>query len=117
MRDDDIPDMVQQDICDLGIVGLNIVEEKRLGSNAQLAAPLYEQLQPLDFGRCRLVIAVPESFQWESCRSLEGLRIATTYPNILGGWLRRTGVSADVVPLSGAVEIAPRLGRADVICD
>jgi ATP phosphoribosyltransferase len=117
MRDDDIPDMVQQDVCDLGIVGLNVVEEKRLARKLQLTPPLFEQLQPLDFGRCRLVIAVPEPFRWESAQSLAGLRIATTYPNILADWLQCQRIGAEVVTLSGAVEITPRLGRADVICD
>ncbi len=117
MRDDDIPDLIQEDVCDLGIVGLNVVEEKRLGFLARNVAPLFEQLQALDFGRCRLAIAVPDAFRWESIESLQGLRIATTYPNLLGDWLRRVGVAAEVVTLSGAVEIAPRLGRADVICD
>jgi ATP phosphoribosyltransferase len=117
MRDDDIPDLVQEDVCDLGVVGLNVVEEKRLGYLARGAGPLFVQLQALDFGRCRLSIAVPETFPWKSIESLSGLRIATTYPNLLGDWLERSGVEAQVVTLSGAVEIAPRLGRADVICD
>ena len=117
MRDDDIPDLIQEDVCDLGIVGLNVVEEKRLGLLARNVTPLFEQLQALDFGRCRLCIAVPDAFDWQSIESLAGLRIATTYPNILGDWLRRLGLAAEVVTLSGAVEIAPRLGRADVICD
>jgi ATP phosphoribosyltransferase len=117
MRDDDIPDLVQEDVCDLGIVGLNVVAEKRLGLLARGTAPIFQQLQPLDFGRCRLCIAVPDTFAWQSIRSLEGRRIATTYPNILCDWLRRAEVAAEVVTLSGAVEIAPRLGRADVICD
>jgi len=117
MRDDDIPDLVQQDVCDLGIVGLNVVEEKRLGFLARATAPLFEELGALDFGRCRLCIAVPDMFRWESVASLEGQRIATTYPNILTDWLERQGIAAEVVTLSGAVEIAPRLGRADVICD
>jgi ATP phosphoribosyltransferase len=117
MRDDDIPDLVQEDVCDLGIVGFNVVAEKRLGLKARGIAPLFEQLQPLDFGRCRLSIAAPDAFRWESPSSLAGRRIATTYPNLLADWLKRSGVAAEVVTLSGAVEIAPRLGRADVICD
>jgi ATP phosphoribosyltransferase len=117
MRDDDIPDMVQEDVCDIGIVGLNVIEERRLGFTQRGIGPLFEQLQPLEFGRCRLCIAVPEFFRWKGVQSLTGLRIATTHPNTLGEWLRQAGVSAEVVTLSGAVEIAPRLGRADVICD
>jgi ATP phosphoribosyltransferase len=59
VRDDDIPDLVQEDVCDLGLVGLNVVEEKRLAFEARGVAPLFEQVQLLDFGRCKLCIAVP----------------------------------------------------------
>jgi ATP phosphoribosyltransferase len=117
VRDDDIPDLVQEDVCELGIVGLNVVEEKRLGLAARGAAPLFDQVMALDYGRCRLSIAVPEGFAYSGPASLAGRRIATTYPNILSRWLGEQGIGADVVTLSGAVEIAPRLGRADVICD
>jgi ATP phosphoribosyltransferase len=117
VRDDDIPDLVQEDVCELGIVGLNVVEEKRLGFFARGVEPLFEQVMTLDYGRCRLVIAVPRDQGYDGPRSLEGKRIATTYPNILARWLENHGVQADVVTLSGAVEIAPRLGRADLICD
>jgi len=117
VRDDDIPDLVQEDVCDLGLVGLNVIEEKRLAFQARGVAPLFEQVQALDFGRCRLGIAVPDGFAWQGPASLAGRRIATTYPNILNRWLAERGVRAEVVVLSGAVEIAPRLGRADVICD
>lgn len=117
VRDDDIPDLVQEDVCELGIVGLNVVEEKRLGFQARGVAPLFEQVMTLDYGRCRLAIALPEDERYEGSASLQGRRIATTYPNILARWLAERGVSAQVVTLSGAVEIAPRLGRADLICD
>lgn len=117
VRDDDIPDLVQQDVCDLGIVGLNVIEEKRLAFVNKAVSPLFEQLQTLDFGRCRLSIAVPDGEKYEGVKSLQGKRIATTYPNILARFLKQHGVAAETVTLSGAVEIAPRLGRADVICD
>ena len=117
VRDDDIPDLVQQDVCDLGVVGLNVIEEKRLAFQARGAAPLFEQLMVLDFGRCRLSIAAPEGVEYSGPATLRGRRIATTYPHILGRWLRQNDVHADIVTLSGAVEIAPRLGRADFICD
>lgn len=117
VRDDDIPDLVQEDICDLGIVGLNVIEEARLGLLARGAKPLFEQLQTLDFGACRLSLAVPETAGYAGVASLNGKRIATTYPNILADFLKRNGVAAEIVTLSGAVEIAPRLGRADLICD
>jgi len=117
VRDDDIPDLVQEDVCDLGLVGLNVVEEKRLAFAARGLAPLFEIIQTLDFGRCKLCIAVPDDFVYHGAASLEGRRIATTYPNILARFLAERGIGADIVVLSGAVEIAPRLGRADVICD
>jgi ATP phosphoribosyltransferase len=117
VRDDDIPDLVQQDVADLGIVGLNVIEEKRLNFASRGIGPLFEQLMLLDHGKCRLSIAVPDDFYYQGVKSLQGKRIATTYPNILGRYLKQNDIKADVVTLSGAVEIAPRLGRADLICD
>src|SRR5271170_5949767 len=117
VRDDDIPDLVQEDVCDLGLVGLNVVEEKRLAFAARGIEGLFETVQLLDFGRCRLCIAAPEGFDYRGAASLAGKRIATTYPHILGRFLAERGVRAEVVVLSGSVEIAPRLGRADLICD
>ena len=117
VRDDDIPDLVQEDVCDLGLVGLNVVEEKRLAFGARGLSPLFEIVQLLDFGRCRLCIAVPDGFDYRGAASLAGKRIATTYPHILGRFLAERGIRAEVVVLSGSVEIAPRLGRADLICD
>jgi ATP phosphoribosyltransferase len=117
VRDDDIPDLVQQDVCDLGVVGLNVIEEKRLAFQARGITPLFEQLMVLDYGKCRLSIAVPDGAEYKGPASLRGKRIATTYPNILSRYLRQNDVQAEIVTLSGAVEIAPRLGRADYICD
>jgi ATP phosphoribosyltransferase len=117
VRDDDIPDLVREDVCDLGIVGGNVVHEKRLGFEARAIQPLFEVLQPLDFGRCRLSIAVPDNVEYQGAASLAGRRIATTYPHTISRWLAEQQVAAEIVTLSGAVEIAPRLGRADVICD
>jgi len=117
LRDDDIPDLVQQDVADLGIVGINVIEEKRLAFENKGIKPLFEVLMKLDQGHCRLSIAVPDNFTYVDVQSLQGKRIATTYPNILGRYLKQNDVKAEIVTLSGAVEIAPRLGRADVICD
>jgi len=117
VRDDDIPDLVQEDVCDLGIVGLNVIEEKRLAFANRGDPASFEQIQTLDFGRCRLAIAVPEEAQYASLEDLRGKRIATTYPHVLGRWLARQDIAAEVITLSGAVEIAPRLGRSDFICD
>ncbi len=117
VRDDDIPDLVQEDVCDLGLVGRNVLEEKRLEMISKGHTPSFTELRTLDYGRCRLSLAVPEGFSYQGARSLQGKRIATSYPFTLESWLRERGIAADIVTLSGAVEIAPRLGRADVICD
>src|ERR1700761_3720210 len=87
VRDDDIPDLVQEDVCDLGLVGLNVVEEKRLSFAAREVGPLFETVRTLDFGRCRLCIAVPDGFDYQGPASLADRRITTTYPNILGRFL------------------------------
>ncbi|HUN73627.1 MAG TPA: ATP phosphoribosyltransferase [Steroidobacteraceae bacterium] len=117
VRDDDIPDLVQEDVCDLGLVGLNVLEEKRLELAARGHPARFQCVRMLDFGRCRLSIAVPDGASFDSVRSLAGKRIATTYPYLLDKYLRERDIAADIVILSGAVEIAPRLGRADAICD
>ena len=115
VRDDDIPQMVLDDVCDLGIVGLNTLEEKRLGLDGK-GAPL-SQYRGLDFGHCRLAFGIPEGLEYDGARSLAGLRIATSYPNIVAGHLAACNIAAEVVEFSGAVEIAPNLGHADLICD
>ncbi len=117
VRDDDIPDLVQEDVCDLGLVGLNVLEEKRLELAARGSAARFEALRTLDFGRCRLSLAVPAEQPYAGPQSLQGKRIATTYPHLLARYLQQHRLSADIVTLSGAVEIAPRLGRADLVCD
>jgi ATP phosphoribosyltransferase len=117
VRDDDIPDLVAEDICDLGIVGYNVIEERRLALASRGDTARFEQIQSLDFGRCRLALAVPQEFGYDGLDSLAGRRIATTYPAVLAAFLQARGVAADIVTLSGAVEIAPRLGRADLVCD
>src|SRR5450631_4880617 len=117
VRDDDIPDLVQEDVCDLGLVGLNVIEEKRLELAARGAPARFETLRTLDFGRCRLSLAVPVEQTYVGPQSLQGKRIATTYPHLLRVYLQQRHIEAEIVILSGAVEIAPRLGRADLICD
>ena len=117
VRDDDIPDLVQEDVCDLGLVGLNVLEETRLELNFRKQDARFQEFRKLDFGRCRLSLAVPETFHYKGLSSLVGRRIATTYPFLLDRFLRDRHIQAEIVTLSGAVEIAPRLGRADLICD
>jgi len=117
VRDDDIPGLVHEGVCDLGFVGQNIVEERRLALLASGESVGFGQIVALGFGHCRLSFGVPESMEFADTRALTGLRIATTYPAIVADFLKREGVEASVVRFSGAVEIAPSLGTADVICD
>jgi ATP phosphoribosyltransferase len=117
VRDDDIPDLVAEDVCDLGLVGLNVLEEKRLELGARGSGARFDPVRTLDFGRCRLSLAVPAETPWLGLKSLNGKRIATTYPFLLERYLKQHDLSAEIVTLSGAVEIAPRLKRAELICD
>ena len=117
VRDDDIPGLIADGVCDFGIVGRNELDEQA-GERALIGLPqAYLELRPLGFGNCRLMLAIPESWEWEGPQQLQGLRIATSYPAILRQWLEGQGIDAQVVELSGSVEIAPRLGTADLICD
>jgi len=117
VRDDDIPGLIAQGVCDLGIVGRNVLREQTLAAIARSEIEPARELVALGFGRCRLSIALPLDAAYAEAAQLEGLRIATTYPALLGNWLREQRVDASVVVLSGSVEIAPRLGTADAICD
>ncbi len=117
VRDDDIPGLVSEDVCDLGIVGLNIVEEKRLKLESEGREGLFKQIYELDFGHCRLSLAAPENTKYTGPKSLENRRIATSYVGILKNYLKLNNIHAETVYFSGAVEIAPKLGRADYICD
>ena len=108
LRDDDIPEYVQDAVADLGIVGENIVREK-------LAR--VETITKLGYGHCRLSLSVPQRSSIRSVKQLGGKRIATTYPSTLRRYLRRNNVRAEIIELSGAVELAPTLDVADAICD
>lgn len=117
VRDDDIPALVGEDVCDLGIAGLNIIEEKRLnGTFAEKAEP-YHELRRLGFGQCRLSLAAADGTEWTGPDNLQGKRIATSYPALTKRYLEDNNIDAEVVYFSGAVEIAPRLGKAEFICD
>ena len=117
VRDDDIPGLVCDDVCDLGIVGMNVLEERRLQFLADGIGDPFRIVRPLDYGRCRLAFGYPEDSLFRSTADLQGRRIATSYPRIVQAFLDRERVEATVVEFSGAVEIAPSLGRADVVCD
>jgi ATP phosphoribosyltransferase len=117
VRDDDIPGLLADGTCDLGIVGRNVFEERAAEREAAGLPASQRVLRRLGFGRCRLSIAVPRDWRWTGPQRLDGTRIATSYPALLGRWLREHGVAAETVVLSGSVEIAPRLGTAESVCD
>jgi len=108
LRDDDIPEYVQDGVADLGIVGENIVREKR----AQVAT-----FTKLGYGHCRLTLSVPRRSKIRTVAQLNRKRIATTYPAILQQFLRSQKLKAEIIELSGSVELAPTLDVADAICD
>ncbi|STY29556.1 ATP phosphoribosyltransferase [Legionella wadsworthii] len=113
VRDDDIPILVFDGLCDGGIVGENVLLEASL-SNPQ---KLYKTSAILGTCTCRLSIAVPESFEYQGPGSLDGKRIATSYPNLLNQYLNDKKICAETLVLSGSIEVAPRMGMADAICD
>jgi ATP phosphoribosyltransferase len=108
IRDDDIPEYVQDGVADLGIIGENVLQER----NARVHV-----LAPLGFGGCKLMISVPQRSAIRKISDLRGRRIGTTYPTILKSFLRDNKVKAEIIELSGSVELAPSLNVADVICD
>lgn len=108
LRDDDIPEYVQDGVADFGIVGEDVLYER----NADTIV-----VRKLGFGKCQLSLALPENKEINSIRDLQGQRIATSYPNLLKKYLIEHSIDATVVEISGSVEIAPSLGVADFICD
>lgn len=108
IRDDDIPEYVQDGVCDLGFVGANVSAET--GADVTI-------LKGLDYGVCRLSLAAKKDGNIQSVEDFEGKTIATSYPNLTRNYLKRHGIDARIVTISGAVEIAPRLEVADAICD
>jgi ATP phosphoribosyltransferase len=108
LRDDDIPEYVEEGVVDAGIVGENVVLEKQKN---------VDTLERLGFGHCRLCIALPKNTPYTGIGDLDGKRIATSYPRILAYFLQKNGISAELHDISGAVEITPSLGLADAIFD
>ncbi|QDP71998.1 ATP phosphoribosyltransferase [Legionella israelensis] len=113
VRDDDIPTMVFDHLCDGGIVGENVLFEAALA----LPGKSYRSLLGLNSCRCRLSLAVPEGFTYQGAGSLDGKRIATSYPHLLAAYLQKQRICAESIVLAGSVEVAPRMGMADAICD
>jgi len=119
VRDDDIPGFLAEGICDVGLVGDNVARETACRRNQEATAgkALPKRIRGLGYGSCRLSIALPGQAPYEKPADLNGMTLATSYPGLLREFLDRHGVSARIVYLSGSVEIAPRLGTADGICD
>lgn len=108
LRDDDIPEYVQDGVADIGIAGENVVAEKN--KEVQI-------VEQLEFGKCRLSVAVPKNGAVRSLKDLNGKRIATSYPFILSNYLNKQNIKASIHEISGSVEIAPKIGLADAIFD
>lgn len=108
LRDDDIPQYVEDRVADIGIVGENIVSEKQKKNQI---------VKRLDFAKCRLSMAVPRSENYTGVTWLQGKNIATSYPTIVKNFLKQNNIEAGIHEISGSVEIAPGIGLADAICD
>lgn len=108
LRDDDIPQYVEDKVADVGLVGENVFAEKKKKNQI---------VKRLDFAKCRLSIAIPRSETYGGIASLNGKNIATSYPNIVKDFLQKHNITAGIHEISGSVEIAPGIGLADAICD
>jgi ATP phosphoribosyltransferase len=108
LRDDDIPEYVADGVADIGIVGENVVLEKQ--------KPV-EIVERLGFGKCRLSIAMPEQYPYQSLEDFSGIRIATSYPKILRKFLDDNALHAEIREIRGSAEIAPSIGLAEAVCD
>jgi ATP phosphoribosyltransferase len=108
LRDDDIPQYVEDGVADVGIVGQNVVLEKGKQVN---------EVEKLGFGKCRLSVAINKGKEYHGAADLNGLRIATSYPVIVSDFLKKSNIRADIHEISGSVEIAPGIGLSEAICD
>ncbi|MDZ7763662.1 MAG: ATP phosphoribosyltransferase [Melioribacteraceae bacterium] len=108
LRDDDIPEYVQDGVADIGIVGENVLIER----NAEA-----EVIKKLGFGKCKLMIGIPEEENVSDIIALNDKKIATSHPRLLNKFLNENSLNSKVIEISGSVEIAPSLGVADYICD
>jgi len=108
LRDDDIPQYVEDSVADIGFVGENVVYEKK---------KKVEVVEKLGFGKCRLSLAIRKNEEYKDASFLSGKKIATSYPVLLDKFLKENKVNAEIHEISGSVEIAPGIGLADAICD
>ena len=108
LRDDDIPQYVEQQVADIGILGENMVFEK----NKDVTI-----IEQLGFAHCRLSLAIPKEEKYKDLKYFMNKKIATSYPHILTGFLKQNKITAEIEEISGSVEIAPGIGLADAVCD
>ncbi len=108
LRNGDIPQYLRDGVVDIAIIGENVLIEK--GKDISIA-------ERLNFSKCKVSLAVPKDFEYNSIADLDGKRIATSYPNTVNQYLEKKGISAELHQISGSVEIAPNIGLADAICD
>lgn len=108
LRDDDIPQYVEDGVANIGIVGQNVLEEKNKSVTV---------VTELGFGKCRLSIAVPKAEDYAGPAFLDGKKIATSYPGITSNFLQKERINAEIHEISGSVELAPGIGLAEAICD
>lgn len=117
VRDDDIPGLIFDGVADLGIIGENVLEEEELGRLAAGETVAYKKLRQLDFGGCRLSLAIDRDQQYNGAQDFANARIATSYPNLLKRYMKAQNVPFKSTLLNGSVEVAPSAGLADAICD
>ncbi len=108
LRNSDIPQYIQDGVADIGIIGENTLIEKEKE---------HEVILKLGFSKCRLSLATPRGMAYNGPGTLDGKRIATSYPNSLSAYLKGKHIGAEIHEISGSVEIAPNIGLADAICD
>lgn len=108
LRDDDIPGYVEDGVADIGILGMNEIDEQDKDVSI---------IKKLGFSKCRLSIAIKNTEEYTGIKFLEGKKVATSYPTILGKHLKANGVNAEIHEIGGSVEIAPVIGLTDAICD
>lgn len=108
LRNSDIPQYLLDGVADVAIVGDNLLVEK---------APELQIAERLGFSKCRVSVAIPKTFPFESLKDLQGLRVATSYPNTVRNYFSARGVTVDIHQISGSVEIAPNIGLSEAIVD